>query len=142
MFDNIDFKSAVSNSRGAASGSPVFISHNKGEKKEEQTYKISKEAMDKCNFNYKDKVDIQFSPDFKVCRIIKSSAGLTLSQQTANNPQSSAVTRMLYKENVHPDLLKMAFDENGVETNKVMFENGDIDYKDGVLTFALKLVKK
>ena len=42
MFDDIDFKSAVSNSRGAASGSPVSITHNKGEKKEEQTYKISK----------------------------------------------------------------------------------------------------
>lgn len=142
MFDNIDFKSAVSNSRGAASGSPVSITHNKGEKKEEQTYKISKEAMDKCNFSYRDKVDIQFSPDFKVCRIIKTSAGLTLSQQTANNPHSSAVTRMLYKENIHPDLLKMAFDENGVETNKAMFENGKIDYKDGVLTFELKLVNK
>ena len=142
MFDDIDFKSAVSNSRGAASGSPVSITHNKGEKKEEQTYKISSDAMNKCGFKYKDKIDIQFSPDFRVCRVMKSSTGLTLSQQTATNPQSSAVTRMLYKENVHPDLLKMAFDENRVETNKVMFENGEIDYKDGVLTFELKLVKR
>jgi hypothetical protein len=139
MFDNLSFKSAVSNSRGSLSSSPVVITHNKGESKEEQTYKISREAMDKCGFEYKNKVDIQFSPDFKVCRIVKSLSGLTLSQQTTTNPRSSAVTRMQYKEHIHPDLLKMAFTENNVETNKAMFENGEIEYKEGILTFEIKL---
>jgi nucleoside-specific outer membrane channel protein Tsx len=140
MFENTEFKSVVTNSRGSTSNRPVFITHNKGKNKEEQTYKISSEAMNKCGFNYKDKVDIQFSPDFKICRIIKQDSGLTLSRQTANNPQSSAVTRMLFKSGIHPDLLNIAFEQSGTKKDKVMFENGEIEYKEGVLTFELKLI--
>ena len=137
-FDGTEFKSVVTSSRGLMCRKPVVITHNKGKNKEEQTYKISSEAMNKCGFNYKDKVDIQFSPDFKVCRIIKRDRGLTLSKQTFSNPESSAVMRMLFKPDIHPNFIEITSKKDVVKIGKVVFESDKEQYEDGVLTFKLK----
>lgn len=146
MFDNESFKSVTTGARTAIGNAPVSIIQSiKKDDKQEQIYRLTREALDQAKLAYKDKVEILFNPDNTVCRIQRASTGgVTLSQQVANNSNSAAVIRLTFRPNVHPDLLERARKEmKNSEIEKARFEHKEarIQYEDGSITFELELAE-
>jgi hypothetical protein len=145
MFSNLEDSFETINASGRSSSNDlVSISHVKGSKKEEVIFRINREAMNKAELNYKDKVQIQFADNNSVCRILKTDKGgsVTLSQQISNNDLSAGIIRLIYKPSI-PNFIEME-NKNGLQTEpltrvKYIHENEMIEYGNSQITFKLKV---
>ncbi|WP_418641705.1 hypothetical protein ACNUDM_11665 [Vibrio chaetopteri] len=147
MFDSMSFKSVTTGARTAIGNAPVSVTQAcKKDGKQEQIYRLTREALDEAKLEYKDKVEILYNAESTVCRIQKSKtgSGVTLSQQISNNPNSAAIIRLTFRPNVHPDLLERARKETeNQDKDKARYEHkeGRIDYQEGSVTFELELAE-
>ncbi|MCG6238909.1 hypothetical protein [Vibrio diabolicus] len=144
MFDSIDFESVTRGSRRTSVSEPITITHStKKDGSQEHIYRISRETLDKLGLVYGDRVDILYSKDKTVCRIQKvAKGGLKLSQQVKGSENSAALVRVVFRPEIHPDLLSMAKDIRNPERDKCKFAHKEdrIEYKEGCLTFELELL--
>lgn len=146
MFENLDFKTVTSVGR-SGSNDLISITHNDSGSKSELMFRLSKEAMDKAGFEYKDKVIIQFAQEDSICRILKSEdqGSVTLSKQVQKNPLSASIIRLTFKYGL-PNFLERESERDGKEYKKVKYVHEDnmIQYGAdvGQLTFKLKLEEK
>lgn len=141
MFDNLKFKAVTT--AGKSSSELVSITHSFKTKKNELLFRISNEAMEKCGFQYQDKVQILFADGNTVCRIMKSDKPgcVTLSQQTKKSDTSPAVIRLSFRAGL-PDFLAQESKGTDKKLNRVKYLHKDdmIEFKEGCLTFQLDLV--
>ncbi|EHU0373379.1 hypothetical protein NMT24_002341 [Vibrio cholerae] len=104
---------------------------------------MSRDTLDKLGLVYGDRVDILYSKDQSVCRIQKvEKGGLKLGQQIKDNENSAALVRVVFRPEIHPDLLSKAKEKRNPERDKCKygFKDKRIEYKEGCLTFELELV--
>jgi hypothetical protein len=141
MFDNLNFKAVTA--AGKSSSELVSITHSFKTKKNELLFRISHEAMERCGFQYQDKVQLLFANDNTVCRIMKSDkpGSVTLSQQTKKSDTSPAIIRLSFRAGL-PDFLAQESKGTNKTFNRVKYLHKDdmIEFKDGCLTFQLDLV--
>lgn len=146
MFENLDFKTVTTVGR-SGSNDLISITHNDSGSKNELIFRLSKEAMDKAGFEYKDKVIIQFAQEDTICRIVKSDeqGSVTLSKQVQNNAFSASIIRLVFKYGL-PNFLERESKKDGKKYKKVKYihEDNMIQYNidNGQLTFKLKLDEK
>ncbi|AFC58305.1 hypothetical protein [Vibrio cholerae] len=144
MFDSIDFESVTIGSRRSSANEQVTITHlTKKNGTQEHIYRLSRDTLDKLGLVYGDRVDILYSKDQSVCRIQKvEKGGLKLGQQVKDNENSAALVRVVFRPDTHPDLLSKAKNIRNPERDKCKygFKDNRIEYKEGCLTFELKLV--
>ncbi|EOE6053748.1 hypothetical protein ACKJ8N_001510 [Vibrio cholerae] len=144
MFDSIDFESVTIGSRRSSANEQVTITHlTKKNGTQEHIYRLSRDTLDKLGLVYGDRVDILYSTDHSVCRIQKvDKGGLKLGQQVKDNENSAALVRVVFRPEIHPDLLSKAKEKRNPERDKCKygFKDKRIEYKEGCLTFELELV--
>ncbi len=140
MFEDKVFETVTTYGR-SSSNDLVSITQNKTPKKNELTFRLSKESLKKSGLTYKDKIAIQFADDGKICRLVKSaiSGAATLSQQVKGNDMSAGLIRVVFKPG-YPDFLKIESDneQKTVIKTKYIHEENMIDFQKGQITFKLK----